>query len=507
MRPKFLLLICFFYLSMSAQITNLSKLSKGKFYSSDIIKDVNNNIRGYLLLFETDKIAKETYELEYIILDENLAKVTNGFITEMKYEGFMFKADKVRVRASLEKDKLLLKFTDSFNGVEYYERYRMLDISTNDLTEPFIFNKDSIKLNPEFDRKLSNFSDNQSERILLFNKVGMVVNSRAFFKKENVTSRRLVHYDDKFNKVWSYTYNNIKDKLLKDLTYLNSDQDVILLFNHETKNNSMLDWKEGHSVVMLDSKKGILITEFNFPEMDKNTYRVVNCKITDDKVYLMGNYSARSKTGWLDDTNNLGLFKFVLNKQTGKVEESKIIKWETIKRDGFEINKVGKVKKEGYIYIHNMLMLDNGKIVTVAETFESGPIITNNMYLFELSEEFSINQIFTVEKFRNKFPRTAAHSSDIDRYGLFDFIDFQDLGDNEYLFFLNDNEKNSRNRKASTLYGIVSYSEGKFKRQTLNLKTETSSIKAYSAKKGYIMLVENFENNKSSELRLEKINY
>ena len=87
-------------------------------------------------------------------------------------------------------------------------------------------------------------------------------------------------------------------------------------------------------------------------------------------------------------------------------------------------------------------------------------------------------------------------------------MDYQNLGDDEYLFFLSDNEKNTKNRNKSTLYGIVSFAEGKFKKQTLNLKTETSSISAYPSKKGYITLVENFDaKNKSTEIRLEKINY
>ncbi len=50
------MLCCF--TSMYGQIADLAKLSSGKFYSSDVIKDSDNNIKGYFLLFETDEIAK-----------------------------------------------------------------------------------------------------------------------------------------------------------------------------------------------------------------------------------------------------------------------------------------------------------------------------------------------------------------------------------------------------------------------------------------------------------------
>jgi hypothetical protein len=68
MKNNFLLLFCFFSFSiLQAQIVDLQKLSKGRLYFSDVIKDENNNLRGYFLLFETDKIAKETYQLEYVV--------------------------------------------------------------------------------------------------------------------------------------------------------------------------------------------------------------------------------------------------------------------------------------------------------------------------------------------------------------------------------------------------------------------------------------------------------
>ena len=77
-----------------AQMVELSKLSTGKLYDSDVIKDEKNNIKGYFLLFESDKIQKETFILEYVVLDENLTKVTNGYIEEMKYSSLLLKADK-----------------------------------------------------------------------------------------------------------------------------------------------------------------------------------------------------------------------------------------------------------------------------------------------------------------------------------------------------------------------------------------------------------------------------
>lgn len=502
-----LLLLCFFCCTGYGQITNLSKLSKGRFYSSDVIKDEKNNIKGYFILFESDKIAKETVELEYVVLDENLTKVTNGFMTEMKYESWLVDAEKITVNVSLYKNKLLLELADYANGISLFQRYRVLDVVTNEMSKPFDFIKDALRLDPVFDRKHTNMSNNMSEKISFYDGVGMMVHSKTLDKKQGRTKKYLAHYNDDLKEVWKYEYSEIEDKKKKDLTYLASDEDVVVIFNHYTKNNNNGTYLPEVSALFLDAKKGTLRKEFLFPELDKFSYRIVDCVITNDKIYLMGNYAKGNKYATLDDTENIGLYRLVFDKKTGELLDKNYFKWESL-AGKLDIKKNGYVRKEGQLYTHNMLLKSDGGIVAVTETFTNQPIITNNMYFFELDGKFELKDLFEVTKFRNKFPGTNAYSGDIKKYGLFDFIDYQNLGDDEFLFFLNDNEKKSKNRKKSTLYGIVSYSDGKFKRQTLDLKTESSNIKAYNSKKGYLMLVENFdEKNKPTEFRLEKINF
>jgi hypothetical protein len=510
MKIKYLIIFFFLYFAGTAQITNLNKLSSGRLYATKDIKDVNNNIKGYFLLFENDKVAKETYQLEYVILDENLTKVTSGTVNEMKFESFLIDAKKINVALWLNKTQLLIEFVDDFESVQAYRRYRILDVKTNKLSDPFIFNKDAIVKNPVFDRKMKNYLENESEAMAYYEGVGLMVNSRVTDKKTKKNDRYLAHYDDEFNQVWKYIYEDYenadnKSKRFKTLEYLKSDNDVIVMFNHCSKKNGT--YVNDYTSLFIDAKTGKLIKEINFPQTDKYAYKVADCSITDDKIYLLGNYSEKSEFGNTNDTENLGLFEFVFDKTTGKQAINRYLSWKEISGK-LDVNEKGYVKKEGYMYIHNMLLLENDKIIVVAETFIQDPITTNNMYFFELSPKFTLAQVFEVTKFKNKFPKTFAHSSDIKKYGLFDFTDYQKLGDDEYLFYLSDNEKKSRNRKKSLLYGIVSYSGGQFKRQTLDLKTETSTIHTMNGKKGYLVLIEDFdEKSKPTEIRLEKINY
>lgn len=508
MKKNYILILFFLCFSViQAQVIDLEKLSRGKLYSSDEIKDQNNNIKGYFLLFENDKVAKETYELEYIVLDENLTKVTNGFITEMKFESWIVSAEKIKATVSIFNNKLLIEFGDYRESIVIFKRYRFLDLKTNKLSEPFIYNKGKMKLNPTFDRKISNVENNASENFYLYDGIGLILDSQTLDKKENLTHRYLAHFDDNYKEVWRYNYNSNEDKRYKSLRYLKSDEDVLLSVVQSRKKGMNENQVNEPSVLIIDAKTGKLRNEFIFPDLKDFSYRVVDCQITADKIYLGGNYSKFNNTGFVSDFDNLGLFNFVFDKKTGKLTNSHYLKWEAL-AGKLPIDKKGFVKKEGYLFPHKMLFTSTGKIVVVAETFIQAPITTNNMYFLELSDKLEFNKIFEVEKFRNKFPRTSAHSSDIQKYGLFDFINYQDLGNDDYIFLINDNEKNSKNRKKSTRYGIISYIDGTFNRETLELKTETSTKYISNAKKGYLLIIEAFDDkSKSAELRLEKINY
>ena len=507
MKAKLIMLLLISSFGINAQITDLQKLSRGKFYSSDVVKDSNNNIKGYFFLFETDKIAQETFELEYVVLYENLTKVTNGFITEMKYENWVMKAKSIKVEVSLFDSKLLIRFNDDFgtNMSEVYKRFRILDLKTNKLSEPFIYNDDKIVLNPPFDRKLKNYDGNESQNMSYYNGVGLIIDSQYNITTKS-RNRSLIKLDENFKEVWRTVYENEADKRrTRIINYLNSDKDVIVMFNHTQKN--WLKMLNDFSVLIFDAKNGKLITEFLFPNMEDFAYKVIDVKLTDKEIFLLGNFSVKSEFGNTNDTDNTGLFSYKLDKTSGKMLDQKSLYWQNIGIK-MNINGHGKIKDEGYVFVHNMLPLSDGRIIAVCEAFLQQPITTNNMYFLELTKDLKLTEVFEVNKYKNKFPGTVAHSNDIKKNGLFDFIDYQNLVDDEFLFFLNDNEKGSKYRKKSTLFGVVSFSDNKFKSQTLDLKTEISTISAFPSKKGYITMIENFDDkNKATEIRLEKINY
>jgi hypothetical protein len=487
---------------LTAQIVELNKLSSGVLYDSDVIKDDKNNIKGYFLLFESDKIQKETYILEYVVLDENLTKVTNGYLEEMKYSSLLLKADKITTDVTLYNNKLLIELNDDTVNGKIFRRYRILDLSNNKMSDIFIFRNGKLESKPKFDRSLKNFDANQTDKIIGVDGVGLVTIKEE--KDQTGKEKFLVCLDDNFIKKWKTTYEITKnDYGFKELEFLDSSDNYIVFSNHYTKGGY---YKPVNSIMVFDAITGKLNFEFLFSNQDKYSHKVVDSYIENEDLILLGNYSKKSDYGFINDEENLGLFKMKLNLKSGKKLEEKFLNWTELSSK-MEINKYGEIKKEGFVFVHDLIQLSNGKIITVCEAFKGSPITTNNIYFLEISEKFSFNKVFISEKFRNKFPGTAAHSRRIKEFGAFDYMDYQDLDDDEFLFYFSDNEKKSKNRNQNTKFGIVSYNNEEFNKKQLNLKTDISTIFAYPAKKGYIMLIEFFDaKSKPTQIRLEKVN-
>ena len=104
------------------------------------------------------------------------------------------------------KNILLLRLSDDFGGPQGFIRYRTLDLTTNKLSNNFLFNKDVFNFNPTFDRKLKNYENNASENVSYYKEIGIVVNKISEYKNENSDENYLAHYDDNYNLLWKYNY-------------------------------------------------------------------------------------------------------------------------------------------------------------------------------------------------------------------------------------------------------------------------------------------------------------
>lgn len=473
---KFILVLFLLPVIGSAQIKNLSRLSSGALEASDIIQDVDHNVKGYVVLFSKGRESKKTYKHEYVILDENLNKVTESeFILGRDYGVF--------VSAQLYKKKLLLRF--------FKNDYQILDLNTN-----------TAKTVPSDLLGGITFVDD-SYRMMAANKVGFILKKLS---DDGNSSSYVKINEETLTKEWEWVYATQKDKKKRsDVDYLTSDENVIVMLNHYKKNEE--DHINDYAIVLLAPATGKVIATTPMPDSDKYAYRVVNTHFEGDKIVISGHFSKKTSNGIPDDTNSKGMFRMKFDKATGKFETTDLVLWDELSGK-MRVDENGFVATKGYLYIHDMMPLSDGSTIVVTETYKRRPVATNDMYFIHLDNQWKPKTAFEVEKARNSFEGLQLHSYTIKKNGLFDYMDYQTLGTDEFLFLFNDDDKSESKKKKNGRFGAVSFSDGKFDLHLLDLKTESSSRYALNAKRGYVLLFERFDDSKKEpELRLEKINY
>ncbi len=133
------------------------------------------------------------------------------------------------------------------------------------------------------------------------------------------------------------------------------------------------------------------------------------------------------------------------------------------------------------------------------------------MFVFEFDKDMKVKYFNKIEKHKSTLSGLKLSGQWISRYGYFDYYYSQKLdNDGNFVFFYANNEKDgnsaARRKKPEWVLGIVTYADGEFSYDKLQLsKGDGTKILPGKAKNGYIRLLEVGE--KDTEMRLEKINY
>src|SRR5690554_1029583 len=176
MRPTFTLLFIFVCSISFAQIQKLREFSSGNYVDSRIIYEENNqDVFGYFILYEFDRKSREIYDLEYVIMDKNLNKITSGIFTQGVYKHFMVKTEARLTFVTKTKNEIVFGLHDNGGNQAYvntkvvsdyfHERYRKINLDDFTISNEFVFrnstsSENTFKSGDSF--KLSDIRDNQS---------------------------------------------------------------------------------------------------------------------------------------------------------------------------------------------------------------------------------------------------------------------------------------------------------------------------------------------------------
>ncbi|WP_291115012.1 DUF6770 family protein [Flavobacterium sp. UBA6135] len=519
MKKTLLFCTMLFCLNATAQINRLSEISSGKMLDSEIIyENKGEDVYGYLLLYQKDIVEKNKFELEVVLLDKNLNKVSSAIFekknTAQMKNFILIQAGQQNMKQSVTKmlyavkmgDKIVICMID--RGVSPVEEYIDLDLKTNTLSEPYCFVDFKTYKRTEADLKDVSFHfKTKTASYISDNFFAIEKKFGSNPNKPNYRKKSTLHFYDKdFNTLFEYKYDKSPTKNgSTDISVVADNENYILCYKTESKKDK--DKKPFNYFVIIDKNNGVEKSTIKF-ESDLYDFSYGSAKFVNNEVHFSGHF--RKKGSVFSSKKHLGFYHGVFDIETGKQKKLNVAKFTDFASYYKSITPNGNIKKEGYLHPLHHYYTKEGKLVMVTETFSDfkNPTI-GNMYLLEFDSNMKISTFQKIDKTPRTYKYYRGNGYLLAKFGLFDYLYAQKLQDvdNGFVLFYANNEKEGKRGKKKPDYklGIVTYIDGKFENEKISLKTSDGQIYPMKAKNGYIMLRE--VSNNDVEFRLEKINY
>lgn len=505
---RLLLFIAFLLpVTVQSQIQKMSALSANKFLGvTTIYDDQGEDVWGYLSLYQKDKVEKEFLELEYVILDKNLNKIGSNTFTQFYVNTWLVDVNPSIRRVIKKQNQLYLsikfsKFSDA--GGMFFRRINLDDFSISDA---------EIVQESQKKQFANETSFKELGKIQPLYELGIYgyIGYNGKYKSDQYGNLYLdvsdfEVYDLDLNKKWGLVYEKTKKETEK-YDVLKVIKEYLLLHKSVKTKENKNQWHSTLEVFDFSTGQNILTIE---REDEHYLFAEEIITMKDNKLLIydmMFNHNKKKERNY-DNIIGYSCREYDLKSRT--LSKQRILKWDAFKSH-LNIDEFGKIDNDFYIHPTGITTTSDGKTVIAFEGFKP----TRNthildLYMVELDQEFKIESFLKVEKFKNKINKIEAYGNYLSSNGYFDYLSSQKIKGNDYAYFYQDNEKETglftRLKTNNWVLGIVTYSDGQFNQQKINLKTGEGKIYPMKAKNGYILLKE--ITDKETELRLEKINY
>jgi hypothetical protein len=227
---------------------------------------------------------------------------------------------------------------------------------------------------------------------------------------------------------------------------------------------------------------------------------------------------------------SIGLYTQSIDK-SGKLVKEVFNSYATEISKVIPMNQKGKIEDFGFLYIHEMIQTEDGKIFLIGEQFKkvasamgiaatllgstSSSVVNvsiGDLAIIEFSPDFKINSFKIYEKTSSKLGLPAGAGmlnaqmlgKFVDIMGGFDYAFTQRLNNNKSFSVGYLNRDKEEGGKKKSIFGALNYNNGTFTEQKISLENEATSTSCSPAKPGYVMISEYYRKLKKIELRLEK---
>lgn len=521
MKKITLLLGLFFSCYCAAQVTKLSSLSSSKFLDSKIIyEDNGEDIYGYLLLFEKNKANKDSHELEFVLLDKNLNKVGSNTFIQSQYSTMWVDLKTTVYFAKKHKDNIYVAVVDvipqyqNLNDKLGVEGYRVINLKDFKISDQYYLHDFKLLKHEKLKLEQKDFLDakymkpTKNNGYIVFDEsaqdAAMDVFSGNSSRFKDVKQFRF--FDMDFNPKWVFDYNknSVKSNYYKYEYYTGNDNDMIFKKSHYDKSNTEISYE------IINAENGTSKFEISL-KSNLHTLDLDEFVFTKDKLIVFASVFEFNKKNTFNVDKKLGFLKIEYDRQTGKELSKDYFYWNALSQN-LEINEFGKISGYGFIHFLEFKPTNDDKIVIIGEGFKpdtSTKIL--DLFTIVLDKNMKLLSYNKIAKNINRIHNYNGNGYSLQNYGLFDYMYSQKLPNGGFVFYYSDNEKKGFDAKKNPnwILGVVTYIDGVFDNQKVQLTTKNGQIYPIKAKNGYVLLreVSNDDKQKDSEIRLEKINY
>ena len=474
----------------------------------------NEQIKGYYLFYLSDKIDRKTNEYTLQILDANLNKLKDVKFQDSKHITLL--------ESSYNGSSLVFMFFDADQNMLDYRLY------TTDGAKSYAYSKTLDRRSENYFKQIisQTADDEESENQNIFD-----IEGKGFLAITPLRETKKYTYDVSFyssDKKKTWTFNPIEDGKIAQAQYLGANDSVAVI---EVLSREKLTSKEMESTLIgINLSNGRKAFEVRTQDGKNQLYPMnITTMKGSSEFLLIGPYFEGNDRVLQDKSDGLGIW--LMNNQ-GKIVKSKYASWEKDLSKFLKLDNKGRVAGLGYVYFHNLVQTDDGKIFAIGEGYKKAAsaggiamsvltqsyngnttkLVVTDMLMLELNEKFELTNANIYEKNNNNFnlrgadfanPHTLALVAKA--FGAFDYS-YTQMGKNRASFVsgYTDYER-SKDYKGMT-FNSISYYNGKLTTDKINLKTDASSIRLMPGKPGTVMIMEYFRKDKKLDLRLEKIN-
>jgi hypothetical protein len=476
----------------------------------------NNEITGYFFLYQSDKIDRSTNEYTLQILDQNLNKVIDIKFQDSKKLSLLESAYNGSTLAFLFKNEDTKTLDMKIYGIDGKLRFtysREYDNRTEELMKMY----ETMHTDEGMNQNVFNIGDRGYVSILPIREGSHRTYQIDFFGSEQ-------------KKQWSYSPTD--EEKYANAEYLGNTDSIVIIEvmkkNHATSNKVTAQLV---GINFITRKKAFEI------DREADQFKIVPSSISylkeQGKIMVMGNYFQQDANIIKDHSEGLAIYEI---DSKGKTISKTYNSWTEDFAKYLPVNAKGKIDNLGYLYIHKMMKMPDGRLFIVGEGYKrqasaggialnalsmaaggyagmgNTKIVITDMVMMEFNDKYKIVNASIFDKTNNTalasqvsdFNSQHAIAVYLKMIGAFDYeFTMSDPDNSNFSVCFSDWVRTSE-YKGQT-FNTIRYNGEKFVTDKIELKSKASSMKVFPAKTGSVLILEYFKKAKKLEFRLERI--